>query len=249
MKLSNSMSNDVVKNFNLDFFKKIENNEADINDYINFVCSKHKIIDGQEINALIIYYFWNFYFNKFFPNVIEKKFSPNNDPRKSSLFKYCYKLQKETKGILTQEDYKDYVYCQLKFIKIYKDKTNNAVLVSPNILNLDKGWKKWKYFKYLMSKNNQAVSKKTKYINNENLKISLMNDKKYLVEKIGLINKQNIFKNSNNILFWHKLGNISVYFLAICNLIDKKDISKDLSVYKFDENGIRIYNSIFTDLI
>lgn len=250
MNLSNSnQDKEEVKKFNLTFFKSIEMKEIDDQKYIEFICSKYKINDSQEINALYIYYYWNFYFNKLFPNIIEKKFSPNKDPRKSAVFKYCYKLQRETNGILKKDEYKDYVYCQLKFLKMYKDKTNNAVLVSPNILNLDRGWKKWKYFKYLLSKNNQSVSVKSKYVNNDNLKISLINDKNYLIKKIGKINKRNISQNINNILFWHKLGDISVYFLAICDLIDKKMINKDLSVYNFDENARKLYNSIFMDLI
>lgn len=247
MNLSNSDNID-IKKFNVEFFKNIENKEEDCQSYIDEIISKYNVNDISEVNALVIYYFWNFYFTKLFPNVIEKKVSKNSDPRKSSVFKYCYKLQKETKGILNTSEYKDYVYCQLRFLKSYKDKTSKAVLVSPSILNLDKGWKKYKYFKYLLSKNKQTVQKDDKYVNNDNLKIALNDDKKFLKSKIEILNKENLIKNLNKVLFWHKIGNISVYFLALCDLIDKNLIKKDLSVYKFNKNGYKIYKSIFYEL-
>lgn len=238
--------NSGVRAFNLDFFKKLDHNETDLDKYINLISSKHSISNKDEIKALMIYYFWNYYFLKLFPNIIERKINNDSDPRSSYLYKYCYKLQKETNGILDEKDYKDYVYCQLKFLKNYREKSNKTIMVTPSILNVDKGWRKWKYFKYLMSKKNQSIDKKTQYVNNDNLKIFLLDDKKFLENKIGKVTSDNIVKNINNIIFWNKIGGVSNYFLAMCGHIDKSKLSKDLSVYNFDSNAIKLFNTIFS---
>jgi hypothetical protein len=183
-----------------------------------------------------------------FPFIISIK-NKYNDPRKTSVFKYCYKLQKETNGILDVNEYKDYVYCQLKFLKMYQDRTNKPVQVVPSILNFDKSWKKWKYFKYLTSKSKYSDKRKPNIINNNNLKIALEKDKKFLSGKL-ILDNENLLKNKENLIEWHKLGKISYYFVCFTNKILNiaRDLSKDYSIYKFDKEGEKLFLDIFPDI-
>lgn len=240
------MTKENMSEFNKSFFKKIEENSTeDYSFYLNDICEKYNITNNQEIRALIIFFYWNYYLEKLFPNLIIRRIKKDKDPRVSSVFKYCYKLQKETNGILSESEYKDYVFCQIKFLKSYIEKTNKPVQVTPNILNVDKAWKKWKYFKYILSKSTHTISAET-FVNNDILKNLLKKDRIFIESKIK-ISIDNIKKHSEQIYFWNKIGNISVYFMAF-NFKNSKKNNKDYSVYKFDETGKKLFNTIFPEL-
>lgn len=237
-----SVSN--FEDFNKEFFKKLENSSIlDHETYVDNCIDKYNINDYQEIRAIIIYYYWNFYFDSLFSNLINKK--SKKDPRKTVLFRYCYKLQRETIGILDEQDYKDYVFCQLKGLKNYIEKTGNLIQVTPNILNFDKGYKRWKYFKYKLNK----IKYTNKILPNVNIDIlrSFLKKDRIFLEKNLVINKHSLKNNVEKLLLWNRIGNLSIYFLAMnSNLIKKY---KDLSVYRFDETGKKIFLSIFPELI
>lgn len=80
------------------------------------------------------------------------KLKRNSDPRKSTLFKYCYKLAKEMKGILKDEDLIFYVRAQIQILKSIKQGEIHA-LVEPHCLVGEKAWKRWKLWKYRFQKN------------------------------------------------------------------------------------------------
>jgi len=233
-----------LKDFNKDFFKKYEENTDDHHVYLKMICDRHNIDNNQEIRALIIFFYWNYYYDKLFPNLITKKSKKEKDPRTCSIFKYCYKLQRETNGTLDEQDYKDYVFCQLKFLKSYVEKTNNPVQVTPNILNIDKGWKKWKYFKYILSKKKYSDKAKP-FVNNEILKNFLKKDRAFLENKINI---KNIKDHIQDIILWNRLGNISVYFMAFNSKL-LKNTNKDYSVYNFDQEGKKLFTFFFPELV
>lgn len=235
-----------LSDFNKDFFKKIEmegNYEHD--NFLNYCCKKYHIDDEQEKKSIIIYYYYNFYFDKLFSNLTNKKININKkDPRSSVLFRYCYKLQKETNGILDQKEYKDYVFCQLKFFKTYIEKTGKPVQIGPNILNIDKGWKKWKYFKYILNKKKYS-DKVLPCINNDILESFLKKDRSFLENKF-IINKVNIKDNIDKLILWNKVGSLSNYFMAFNQALIN---NKEFTAYRFDDKGKNLYRLIFPELI
>ncbi len=236
------MSDSNFEIFNKEFFKKldrVDDHESYVDDYIK----KYKINDYQEIRAIIIYYYWNFYFDKLFANLINRK--SKKDPRESVLFRYCYKLQRDTLGLLEEQEYKDYVFCQLKSLKNYIEKTGNLIQVTPNILNFDKGYKRWKYFKYNLNKKRYS-DKILPSINLDLLRSFLKKDRVFLENKM-IISKNNIKINVEKLLLWNRIGSLSIYFLAMNNNFVKT--YKDLSAYRFDEKGRKIFYSIFPELI
>jgi hypothetical protein len=64
-----------------------------------------------------------------------------NDPRKSSLFRHCWKMRRETRGLIETHEYKNYIVGNLTIIKI-----QNGYL-SPNIICGDKAWIRYKVWK------------------------------------------------------------------------------------------------------
>jgi hypothetical protein len=60
------------------------------------------------------------------------------DPRKSDIFRQCWKLRRETRGLLTPEQYVNYVKANLAILKI------NKAAPSPNSICGDKAWIRWK---------------------------------------------------------------------------------------------------------
>lgn len=64
-----------------------------------------------------------------------------NDPRKSSLFRHCWKMRRETRGLLESHEYRNYIVGNLTILKI-----QNAY-VSPNTICGDKAWVRYKVWK------------------------------------------------------------------------------------------------------
>jgi hypothetical protein len=68
------------------------------------------------------------------------------DPRKSHLFRYCWKLLRETKNLIKDTDYQDYIRAQLEVMKNIKIK-DASPRIDPMILVGEKAWKRWMLWK------------------------------------------------------------------------------------------------------
>ena len=108
-----------------------------------------KILDykmtQQEAMAYKLCLIWQDLCSKIFPG---RKFShlrSKGDPRKSEIFRYCYTLINDTKGIIPDNQYRLYLQSQLSMLKSFND---GNVLISPRIITGIKAWKRWKYWKY-----------------------------------------------------------------------------------------------------
>lgn len=69
-------------------------------------------------------------------NTIPKR----GDPRKSNLFRYCWKLRRETRGLLQPEEYRLYIRANLTIIQMNKGH------IEPNAICGDKAWIRWKVY-------------------------------------------------------------------------------------------------------
>lgn len=100
-----------------------------------------------EAKAFKICLMWQDLCKREFPNEHHIKINLNKDPRKTTIFKYCYKLVRETKGLLADDkEYYLYITAQLQVMKLMKEGKIHA-LVEPQILVGDKAWKRWKIWK------------------------------------------------------------------------------------------------------
>ena len=155
-----------------------------------------------------------------FPNELNTKISKNKDPRKTTVFKYCYKLIKETNGIFKEKDYRLYILAQLQILKLVRDGNIHA-LIGPQILVGDKAWKRWKIWKKIYDKRMSQVkcSEQLGVVSNESqIKIELNNTLKFL-KKYDCLTKEEIMKKSKDMFRWIKTGKVSPYYVVLSPII------------------------------
>ena len=219
-------------------------------DYFEDIIEKYKIVDNEEKLAVKFLSYWIESRIKIFPDTIHSKFNREKDPRKSLAFKYCYKLQRETRGLLKEEDYELYVKAQLHMLKYFAIKYNNqALVVEPQCLVGEKAWKRWKFYKFKYDSLKRSPVEKTQTPSKIDIAVfkqNLLNTKKFLISKIPLNNKS-VKNNHEKIVLWNKLGSVDNYFMLLCNSIDK-DVIKKYSTIVIDDNMKKIYSSIFGNL-
>lgn len=74
------------------------------------------------------------------------------DPRRTNLFKHCYKMARELTGIIPDSEFSLYIRAQLQVLKSIGDGRSHA-MVSPQCLVGDKAWKRWKLWKFRHDRN------------------------------------------------------------------------------------------------
>lgn len=98
----------------------------------------------QEGRAYLLALHWEDMTREMFPK--EKGLSrlpSSGDPRKSTIFRFCWKLARETRGLLRPEEYKLYIKANLTMIKV------KNLHLSPNVLCGDGAWIRWRIWKRL----------------------------------------------------------------------------------------------------
>jgi hypothetical protein len=177
-----------------------------------------------EIKALNIAFLWEKYSHQEFPNERHVRLRKNSDPRKSSLFKYCYKLSREIKNIIPDDEIKLYVKAQLQILKLISDGKIHS-LIEPQILVGDKAWKRWKLWKKSYDK------KMRRHLEYEQLGITTSPSKIKII-----LNKDYEFLNKNNcneienfinkvkdktFETWVANGQISPYYVILSPYVSK----------------------------
>lgn len=100
-------------------------------------------MNHQEALAFKIGLIWEDLTSKYFPGVRCGSLG-KGDPRKSSLFKHCYKLARETKGLIPVDQYEYYVQAQLDLLRSIQNREKFCVNISPSCLIGKKAWARWK---------------------------------------------------------------------------------------------------------
>jgi len=172
---------------------------------------------------------------KEFPNERHVKISKDKDPRKTTLFKYCYKLARETKGIFKEKDYKLYILAQLQILRLAKEGNIHA-LIEPQILVGEKAWKRWKIWKRIYDKKINKIknSQELGILTSESkIKIELKSTLLFLKNN-NCLHKDYFSKNINNIKRWIKTGKISPYYVVLSPVMVDiiNEIDFDISMYR-----------------
>jgi hypothetical protein len=181
-----------------------------------------------ETKAFKISLMWKELCKKEFPNEYCYKNYKNRDPRETSLFKYCYKLAKETKGLLSNDkEYYIYILAQLQMLKIIKQGEIHA-LIGPQILVGEKAWKRWKIWKNKFNKKLKEVKTAEQLglkTNEIQIKIELENTLNFLLKNNNSITKEKINR-------WFKNGKISPYYVALSKFASEMIGNFDYQLYK-----------------
>jgi hypothetical protein len=223
---------------------RITENQMDYREYV-----KLPNTDGfthLEVKACKVLYLYLFFERNIFPDIIYTKY-PRKDPRKSLVFKYCYKLVNETQNRLTEQQYPLYVKAQLEIFKNLNKNLEEPCLVGPHILAGDKAWRRWKVWsKYFEERLANDCRKDIEELANNKGKIiaELKNTKNFLQENLGNLNRESVTDalNDGDLLKWMQLNLVSGYFIAlspVCqgwlksNSVDlMEEYTYDVSLYR-----------------
>ena len=171
------------------------------------------------------------------------------DPRKSTLFRYCYKLIKETKGLLADDEYKLYIKAQLDVLKTITDGQVNA-MITPNVIVGEKAWKRWLVWKKRYDK--KALASNTKEAGIASHKDShtineLEKTKKFFLRIFeNDLKKEDVIEAIENrtMTRWLIQGKVSPYYAVLSPLMKK--CFKDESKVNFN---IPFYSGGITELV
>lgn len=199
---------------------------------------KYKM-NPNEIKAMNLALIWEKYCNEEFPNERHVKLRKNSDPRKSNLFKYCYKAIRELKSIIDDKDLHLYVKAQLQILKLVSDGKIHS-LIEPQILVGEKAWKRWKIWKRSYDKKiNKHLIYEQLGIQTSPSKIKVLLNKNF---EFLVSNKCNEFKNftakakDQTINRWIATGQISPYYLVLSPYCSKSkeflNLEIDFALYK-----------------
>lgn len=197
----------------------------------------------QEALAFKLCLLWLELCKKEFPNDRHSRLRRYGDPRKSLLFRHCYKLVQETKGLIEPKDYKLYILAQLRNMgKLNVDGVHADL--QPAILTGPAAWKRWKIWKYKYDKRmrqNLPDVKSTNVVLSPIIVIQqLENTKKFLAKEVGTFNKDTIkmLVKMGKLKEWIQMEKISPYyvilspFVAACVENIDAEFDKDFGIYK-----------------
>ncbi|MEI8270540.1 MAG: hypothetical protein WCG45_04165 [bacterium] len=233
--------------------KKTEENELSLE-----AISQYKM-DDLESKAYKIAIKWVQISKKIFPNYNHTGIK-KGDPRKSLIFKFCYKLARETAGLIPEDEYELYIRSQLDVIKHMSN--GSPVLVTPACLVGDKAWSRWKLWK---RKYDKIVTKPTSKV-----EVPQSINKTGFYKAFAGLDQTKEFFNKNSLVFnlatfqekksdiirWTNLNKISPYYICISplakNILQKEDYARmnfDMSVYSscINEEVLNKFKELFPE--
>jgi hypothetical protein len=175
-------------------------------------------MDDMQAKAFKLAILWEQLTEQEFPNYPHVKLRDKGDPRKSVLFRHCYRLVRQTNGIIPDEEYRLYILSQLHVIKCV---ATNLARIDPVILTGDKAWRRWRLWKrrwdlhrnYATSAIEIAVSAPLSQIRKE-----LNESKKFLLKEFhGKIAASNIAGavKDKSLVRWVNFESVSPYYVII----------------------------------
>jgi hypothetical protein len=173
--------------------------------------------------------------HQIFPNYKHDKGYPKRgDPRNSNLFRQCFRLVRESQGLIADEEYTLYVKAQLQMLK-HIQIGDVCPLISPNCLAGDKAWIRWKIWKrkYAQQMKAKTVEEVTD-ITLDEIKRELKQTKTYLRGKFGGEPKEESIRMAClDLARWIALDKVSPFYVIMSPWVKKYcQVSKDLSLYE-----------------
>lgn len=168
----------------------------------------------------------------FRPNTITKK----SDPRKSNVFRYCWKLRRETRGLLEFQDYRHYIRANLTVLQAHK--TN----ISPQMICGDKAWIRWKVWKRIFDRKMAEIASTPPPPSVSTTDPKLIREidrtKKYLFERCEgspTCEKIKEFIDNGFMKIWVMTSKVCPYYVVLSPFVAKScDVSKLAESCAFD---------------
>lgn len=157
---------------------------------------------------------------QYFPDYKHYTLWGAKDPRRTSLFKHCYKLVRECDQYLANHEYRLYLTAQFQIMKNIDYGTGGAAFIHPNCIVGVKAWKRWLLWK---EKFNKVVLplEPVKVNSTDKVITELANSKRFLESKLKELTKQNILDalESRAMFRWCALGELSGYYLVMSPVV------------------------------
>jgi hypothetical protein len=200
----------------------------------------HYQMNADEARAYKIAALWIELSRKAFPRYHHVGMPRRRDPRKSLLFKYAYKLLRETKGIIPDDEYCLYVQAQLDVLKALTA-GKDGPRVEINCLVGDKAWRRWKLWKKHYDKNVRGLQT-TDSLKGDSRMIchELDNARTYLDAMFNgqVPGEAEYSVRKADLARWVAVGRLSPYYAVLSpwvkKHVDLKNMSLDLGVYQKD---------------
>ena len=163
------------------------------------------------------------------------------DPRKSNLFRFCWKLRRETRGLLESHQWKQYISANLTIIKL------NDGYVEPQCVCGDKAWCRWKlYERWCKEKEaEKACAPPPPDVSTVDPKVikEIDTTKKFLFERCeGEVTEEKLkkFFDDGILKLWVLTGKVSRYYIVLSPWMNKFcDIGKFAEDCSFDPTLFR----------
>lgn len=215
-------------------------------------------MDELESKAYKLCLIWLDKSRKIFPEY-KHTIMKQGDPRKSLIFKICYKLARETQGVLEEIEYPLYIRAQLDVLRHINNTGKGNPLIDANCLVGDKAWKRWKLWKRKYDSVIAKPSEISQSIGPGVIKAidGLQRTKEFFAKTFGASPSLEKYREAyinNNIFRWFNFGKISPYYIAMSPHIaaimqpeDYKRMSFDINLYKpcITDEVVRKFKEMF----
>lgn len=174
-----------------------------------------------ESDALQLAITWEEQTKRMFPKERLSRLPKKGDPRKSELFRWCWKVLRETRGLLEEKEYKLYIIANLTIISHWNGR------VCPNALSGDKAWVRWRIWKRLYDKKQcelQGIVAAPQIVISPKIVRELDCTKRFMHEQCDgqpTYEKLEEFYKSGKLKRWILSSKISIFYLVLSPFITK----------------------------
>lgn len=195
-------------------------------------------MEGQAYKVAVL---WIELSRKVFPEYSHGTGLPKKgDPRKCTLFKYAYKLVRESQGIIKPEEFKIYIKAQLDMLKAITKETDHPY-IEPQILVGDKAWVRWKMWKRhydtALNRKTDLVEANLDTIPFKEVKKQLDETKQFLVGRYeGTPKEEQIMMGHADMSRWIGLGKISPFYALLSPWVKKHVKIVNIDVLQYERS-------------
>lgn len=191
---------------------------------------------------------------KFFPEYKHYRL-PKGDPRKSELFRYCYKFLREKQEKIPDTELKLYIHAQLEIMRGIR-KGDSHPFITPACLAGDKAWKRWLLWKNRYDKllERKASSENASTLNTHNehkIKKDLWKTKQFLMAWFDNLNIKNIQESlaNKNLFNWVSSGSVCGYYLLLSPIVKNWILNNKIDLMKEFGIDMKIYKNCISQQI
>jgi len=165
-------------------------------------------LSEDETKAYKLALLWTKLLNKHLPQTHKRFGFPKGDPRKTFVFRTCWKLMRETRGILKEENYESYLLAQIFALESISKDGIHASITSWNITG-EKAWNRWKWYKRRLEQDRPMAILTESYLRSE-----LKRTKSFFSERFVKLPELGEF-SLQNLKEWYSNGDISPIYIML----------------------------------